>query len=477
MTGYVVFAVLALAAALSYVASGRDVLDPGFAVSALFAASLATALANAETWGFSLQSAAAAAVILGVLSLAYGSVAGRATACSTASTVSRRLRARATEEGSERKREGRHGLAVITLLTALSLVVAVLTYRRMLELASSAGYSGSNVLWYVHRALDEGESWGFGLAMAQYCVFGTTYVLTALAIVQLVDPMRRFRPRCLALVPGFVAIQVMSAGRTGLAQFAVFCAVVGVLALRRFRRREVRALPALAAAGGGLLAFAAVFFAVGQLSGKSDLYEGPLQNLAVYAGTSIPALNVFFGSGAPPTAAPLGFNTFAGVYALLGRFGFPVPVAGTHDAAFVVFDGYRINTYTYLKALYLDYGFAGIVVVSFVIGAVFAFAAERMRQRQGFGFADILYAFFFYYAALLVIGSGLTNALFSVNQLLTLAFMVVAYRVLWPSARSLCHLEERQERATTPMFPYRPTSRHRIGMPRARFAVGQGARP
>ena len=477
MTGYVVLAVLAATAALSYIASGRDVLDPGFVVAALFAASLATALANAETWDFSLQSAAASAVVLGVLALAYGAVAGRAAARSARPVALRRSRALPTGEVQGQERKEGPGLAVVAVLAALSLVVAALTYRRMLQLASSAGYSGNNVLWYVHRALDEGGSWGFGLALVQYCIFGTTYVLAALAIVQLADPARRFKLRCFALVPGFVAIQVMSAGRTGLAQFAVFCAVVSVLALRRFRGREVRALPALALAAGGLLAFAGAFFAIGQLSGKSDLYESPLQNLSVYAGTSIPALNAFFGQGVPLASDPPGFNTFAGTYALLSRLGFPVPVAGTHDAAFVVFDGYRINTYTYLKALYLDYGFAGIAVVSFVIGAVFAFAAQRMRQRREFRLADVLYAYFFYYEVLLVVGAGLTNALLSVNQLLTLAFMAAAYRVLWPSARGLRQADSRRKQAAIPSLSRRLSDERRSGAAHARFTMGRGARP
>ncbi len=443
MLAFVLLFGILFMALFAYLLSGRDVLDPWFISCALFALSLIVGMLNFNDWGISLSAKAVLIILCALMFFGMGKIVG--------TSIGSKTKPYELTQQSMIKINVSYRITIMVFI--IDIIIAYLTYKKMLLLAVQAGYRGDNILWYVHYALNNLDlSWGIGMALLQHLVVGSCYVFTFIFINNYFSN-RNKRTRLqywYYLLPAIphCTIQIMNAGRSGLIEYIVLVLFMTIIAWKL--NHPTRHYPIGKFITIGLLAIGVFFVAfrlIGGLSGKSSVLNA-WDNFSIYLGSPIAAFNQFL-EGSAYNSSEFGLNSFKGIRSLISRLGFELKTVGTHDSFVYFANGLNTNIYTALKNYYVDFGFLGLMLIQITMGAFYSAFYKWLKVRKKFDFWVLIYAYFANNLVYQIFTSSFTTRLFSVAQILSIIFIVIWYYLLCKRSKKRVRLFLTPQRLNT----------------------------
>lgn len=172
---------------------------------------------------------------------------------------------------------------------------------------------------------------------------------------------------------------------------------------------------------GGVVAILVIFTSLTSLVGRQTKMKG-IDYITFYLGAPIPSLNRYI-NGDIKEERKKGENTFYGIYYTLGKLkitdSYPV---GTHKGA--VFKDYGgSNVYTSFMEYYLDYGFAGIIILNVIFGFVMTFLYKFVLTHYENKFYVVTFAYYYY----VMIDQIRGNQFYNLISISTISYLFVSY--------------------------------------------------
>lgn len=178
-----------------------------------------------------------------------------------------------------------------------------------------------------------------------------------------------------------------------------------------------------------LIIFFVFFCIAGSLKGQIQTRDIIIDRIAIYTGSSIPALNEHINSGRMIESKIVGGNLFFNLYSFLKKFGIDIPnlYAPLYFTDFKA--GYGTNVYTGIIRYINDLGFFGMLLtmafLGFFYGTFYSFVSKRKNA-----FLLILYSMYCYPVYEFVIEERFFMDLFPYGFMYTYIFISFAYFIL-----------------------------------------------
>lgn len=379
LTGYLVlFGLLFALFLITLNLSGWEIFAPAPLYSIGMLVSVALAVAGGNTWNlYELKAETLFVVAFGSLSFCLGAclIYGRL-GLHTRSLAKRRCPVMTDGETTVRQIQ----LWKFIPLIAVVLIALVIRISETYEIAESLGVQGSyaECAAVVRKATSQtfaADAMRFGVGFSfverqlEKLVTAIGYVgafLLAKALACRSNNKWEVVPSGLLLVlVGCFALS--KGGRGDIIMYVIavvsiwyFLRLRDVADVKKFTLRVILACALLA------VLLAATLYATGELVGRKA-GSGFFEYITFYFGGSVPSLQLLLDQGAP--SVDTGVRTFYGLSNLVYKFGF-IDTLPSYSIAWVDTGGHESNIFTCFARYYLDYGYAGVGVLSLLSGAL-----------------------------------------------------------------------------------------------------------
>lgn len=385
---FVLFLLLLFMTWIIYLANQRDLISPsvwlliGYDVSVLFA------IPNFSTWGdISLKTFFV--ILLAIIMFILGNQFSRHISLEGKNSTSMYI-----DNGLS------FGSVVLLIFLAFLVFVAFIDFRYISRLAYIGGFTsgGSNFMTYARYAAQSEGAMPYSIyipiAIAQVIAYLVSYNL----IVDVLDRQKRSNKAleiCCIIV--YLAITVLSSGRTMLLNYIIFLLAITCISLQLrhgwtsyYNGKIVKY---------GILAIAIIIVAFWLIDFflRASMYgtQRTLWNqLSTYTSSGIYALNHFLEN--PSYASTTGhYETLINIYSVLNRVGFHFEIGSN------ALEGYRFanvntNIYTALRRYIHDFGYIGMTLLMFIQGALYGYAYNVIKNGFSTKFGRIMYCTLIY---------------------------------------------------------------------------------
>lgn len=243
-----------------------------------------------------------------------------------------------------------------------------------------------------------------------------------------VGGVRRFR--LLLPVVLYGVILVLSSGRIGFIYLIVATLIFLYLSQIRIGKK-INGNKFIRFSVVGLVAFLALFLGLGTLTNKTQQQDDLLQNLSVYVGSSVIALDDYLNNPNKSIVDP-GTETLLGVSNLLQRAGADIENDKGRflEFRYVGSSSTRTNIYTSLRRLIHDYGYYGMLIIQLISGYLITLFYVSIRRGvfKNKYFVMLLYAILVQYITLSSIDERIVLNTFTVSTVVTIMVYFVLTR-------------------------------------------------
>jgi oligosaccharide repeat unit polymerase len=171
-----------------------------------------------------------------------------------------------------------------------------------------------------------------------------------------------------------------------------------------------------------------VFIILGSFTGKTQSQDSIFQNISIYVGSSIPALDIWL-QHFSYNIADFGNRTLYGITNLFKYIGVDFAFTDSRHGQFLVIGemSKRTNVYTGLMALLNDYNYIGMYIILFFEGALFYKIYYKCKKSLNKGSVSVVlwYAFIITYFALTSIAERI------IVELLTISTVLFVIITIW----------------------------------------------
>ena len=332
--------------------------------------------------------------------------------------------------------------AVIGVLLIFAIGLRI---HETMELSVQLGASGtsySEATAVVRRALStihtaDGMRAGIGFSMLERqlekVVTASGYVVVYLMAhaVAKREYRRAFPPLALFLLAsGFCLV---SGSRTSILYYvAAFFVLTSVFLFRGHKEKRKNTSIKLLGVGVAIAAIGCLaFYASSALVGRKAS-TGLLEYISFYYGCGAPSLQSLIDKGVPAVAIP-GVRTFYFLFSLPFKFGL-ISDFPSYSIAWVDAGGHGSNVFTGFARYYLDFGFAGLVILS-VLGAALMTYLYRAARKTYAPVLMVLAGYMSVYAFDFAREEFVFSRLVSPNQFIIIAIMLAVTLFLTTSLR------------------------------------------
>lgn len=373
---------LMLGWAILFIVFQFDILEPVILVTGTMTFSVFLAWLNVERWDLYLGFAGYAAILSAMAAFAAGSLWS---ARFGMNEVSR--------PGSLPEYKTNDGVWLLVMLVMIGM--AYFSVKEMSQLAASLGNQEglSGMIRTVRPAIEHHQAelsrWmNYRQVIAQSIAYVYFFAFARDAVYQ---PFRLRNIKYLLPVILYMPFVILTTGRMALICLIIYMAVTMTVLYQRKHGYSAagkkRACLALFVAG---LFFLMMFFLLGIFTGKvigGD--RTPFVILSHYAGLSIPALDTAL-QQVPVENIYLGSTTLNGIYRILSRLGLDLPEVQLF-LPFVQFNDIDTNVYTAEFRYIKDYGYVGMWLVMWLLGAGYTWFYRCVSRDKGRMFGLIFY--------------------------------------------------------------------------------------
>lgn len=169
--------------------------------------------------------------------------------------------------------------------------------------------------------------------------------------------------------------------------------------------------------------FIPIFFVLGSLTGKDEALNFN-DTVSIYLGSSILCFDYMLNHGWT-TPVLLGFNTFRGLYGIIGRFIGGLPAQSNHSEM-VRWQEYSSNVYTSFAPYVTDFGIIGSFIVIILIGLFFGYMWRVFLNQKTVTFHSVVYGGLLGYAlSMFSIAERLLSNYIALNVIAQLLFIYI----------------------------------------------------
>lgn len=432
---------------VAYILERRDILSPWVISCVMFTISAFFALANAQNWGYSLSPNAVLVILSGLFAFGLASILV-SVLVERHSQVKKVVMVKGRQDPQKPfDIPGAALVMIIVLMTGIFLYIFIKTYQFSVEQGNTYGIS--QMIKYARQGLLQPGN-NLGRIVGHLNLISECMQLVFLYIFLHNCLLCVFRKKWLLyLLPiGIdIAVQTLGTGRIFMINMASSILIIGfVLYNFRYGWSRQLTLRIIAAGAAALLLFFIVFTLLGYLTGKSQL-RSVWDMISIYTGLSIPSLDVFLSS---PREEPSiwGEETLYGLHNILRTLGMDIPVDVRH-LEFVSFGEASGNVYTSLRRYIHDYGFAGMLIVQFLLGVLYSAFYQFIKHKDRAGFSLIIYSWMFYALVMQGIDEQVLCTMISTTPVYKLTYLFIIYYSLQYLSRKRTMTVVRKERVCT----------------------------
>ena len=169
--------------------------------------------------------------------------------------------------------------------------------------------------------------------------------------------------------------------------------------------------------------FIPVFFILGSLTGKNEALNFN-DTISIYLGSSILCFDYFLNHGWR-TPSFFGFNTFRGLYGMIGRFIGGLPAQSNHSDM-VRWQEYSSNVYTTFAPYVMDFGIIGSFIIIIFVGVFFGYMWRLFLKQKTITFYSVVYGGLLGYAlSMFPIAERLLSNYIALNVIAQLLFIYI----------------------------------------------------
>ncbi len=322
----------------------------------------------------------------------------------------------------------------VLVMFLVSVVVIVLEYKHVLEVAKGAGYvGGSFVLNYARKAYlyDNVDNNTF-IALVEYFVIAFGYVNIAMLIRDMIQGgLRKLKKRYIFGVVPLFLLYVLSTGRTGFLQ--VFMYSISMFLLCMYRKNGVVRInnkKAIAILCKGILIVGISFVLLGMLTGKTQK-SSVMQIIGEYFGSGIAALNTWIRGrySYASNSSLIGEETFRSLYQLIARF-VNIPISSSLKEFISFGNGDTTNVYTAFRDYYSDFGMFGTWLIEFMMGFFLTYLLGKALKEKNVGVYSMIYAYFSYGILRQITAAHFISGYFNIQYMFVFLFMILIMRYM-----------------------------------------------
>lgn len=415
---------LFMLAILSYYTSKRDIMSPTFILSVLFLASNLFAIVGNVKWKVTINPDLLFVFFVGMLALYLGELIVLAFA-----------KGKKVLKRNFHNQEDRIDISFNKMMSIIIInsIILVLYFRRLVQMASSIGYSGSMLLKYVRVAtITEGIKAGAAFTIFLGLISASGYFCIYIIIHNiLIAKTKPFSSRNLIYyVPIIQQIirSIIGGARNGLISIVVVvfaCSIIQYQGdIKKVKMSKILVFGSIALCG-----FLILFTNLGKLTGKTTV-DNFTDTIFIYAGSSIVAFSAWLDKGLIGTSNVFGGESFWGIRYLMNMI-FPSIHVDSKFLEMTWFaDGTKTNIYTAFRSYLFDFGWSGLLLIMFLIGFIFNISYKITKKHHN-PFLTVLYAYFLYNYIYILFTPSITSNLFTSSQIFSVFWMLIIYKYMF----------------------------------------------
>lgn len=418
MSLYVLVFGLVVMLIMAYVLGGNDILSPFVIVSAMYCLSTAIAAVYMQKWQFTMSYFTVIIMLSALLMFGAGDIFARKVCQSVITKV-------------EKKELQRIDIPIILtlgaiLLFCLFLFIAVReTYEVSVQGGNNEGFSA--MMTYARRmSLTEGYSRSRILNHALTFSKAASFIFGWAWIHNFVNKKLK-KSDMLLLLPIVLAFLTQAIG-TLTRGFAIdWVAYFFMLYFLKYAQKNnwknINPMKIIFCGVAAIAMFLMLFVIMGLAASRFNT-GSILDTIGFYLGLSVPSFDSFV-KRYDPSIQNVGSETLYGVYALLNKMGL-CEVDITRHLEFVDFHNVSGNVYTSLRRYINDYGYVGLYIIQFYVGAFYSFVYNLIRRRSNEA-VIICYSAVAYSLVMQGIDELIISNYVSLSTVYLFGYMLIAY--------------------------------------------------
>lgn len=142
-----------------------------------------------------------------------------------------------------------------------------------------------------------------------------------------------------------------------------------------------------------LIIFFIIFILTGLFTGKTQASKNIFEMLSIYAGSSLPAFNIYMNNSTKTLDTYFGENTLFLIYDILRKLNYGIPKLYI-PYEFIYFGEIYTNIYGAIRRYYEDFGIGGLFIIVFLLGIFYGVFFNFASYKKNNFFVLILYASF-----------------------------------------------------------------------------------
>lgn len=428
---YILFFSLVAMAILAYVFERKDILSPWVITCIMYTISTFFAMVNINRWQFTLSSGTVLVILSGLVAFGLGTLLFSYLFHKESASIFRPKRLLASSEITYKEIDIPYWLilAVCGMLILIFGYLFVKTYQFSVQEGNTQGLA--QMMRYARNGFIQPGK-GLGRLANHMVLINECLQLIFLFFFMHNCILCRFRKKWLLYlcpVGIVVAAQILGTGRTFMIMLLSTILLFGFLMFNlRWGWNSKTTIRIIMLGCIALILFFAVFTLLGYLTGKSKV-RGVWDTISLYTGLSIPSLDVYLSKPRVPSDV-LGKETLYGLRTILKTLGFDIASEVRHLEFSEFANGISGNVYTNLRRYINDYGYAGMLVLQFIVGSAYSLFYNYLKSQKKVGFPLILYSMLFFPLVMQGIDELLLSSMVNTTTIYKIIYFVFFYSVI-----------------------------------------------
>lgn len=352
----------------------QDIFSPVVVKVAVFGLSSVVALANIYNWGVDISSLTYLIIVSGLVFFGVGSYIG---------FKLMRSRRGVSDDIVFKIDIPRYHFRIMQLWIIASIAIYVYSMYSIVYEATGEFVLSNFFITYRDLITKNGVTPGLAVKLFEVVSMAiSNLMLLVLATNYIQD--KKINKNALIIVALYAILLFVSTSRIGffylLISIALFVYIVGS---HKWLRTNYRELVKLSIISLFIVLFS--FFGAGFLTGKSQVQKSLVDNISIYAGSSIPAFSEYLDDYTIRENDIFGRETLYGYNNLMKRLGL---APNAQQSRFLEFRQVgemhkRTNVYTSQRRLINDYGLIGMYLIEFITGLLLTLFYCHLKTSKG----------------------------------------------------------------------------------------------
>lgn len=381
---YLLFIGILILFFVSFFLFQKNILNPSVILCSVFLVSLFFTILNTKNWGITLHLNTTVIILETIIVFILGN--------SLVYLLPKQYKIFTEEENIEIEIPS---FKIILIIDIILLVLLYKYFQEVYKLSLIGGNPGGYKLMLIYareakwKFYDVSRFSTFGVYFTKAVSYICFFIFSYISIFKKFNFKNIFLLSPIIIYLGFI---ILSTGRTEFIYLLIYMLVSFFVLYEQKYNFNPKVTKIIIICGiVTLILFLVIFTLTGLFNGR--MQSGRIfKTISFYSGSSIPALDIYLNSPKVPNNY-FGENTLFGVYNVLRKFGYKIPLLYA-PYEFVYFGDIMTNIYTAIRRYYEDFGIFGLNLITFLLGGFYGIFFHYSSYKKNNFFILILYASF-----------------------------------------------------------------------------------